>query len=86
MNEIIEDTYIARERDTHQCVRKMLIKRGKETETMLAGQVNTSSVAGVGNIKASRFASEDVVALEYRNRKSSLDQLMCGAKAANAAT
>jgi hypothetical protein len=86
MNEIIEDTYITRERDTHQGVRKMLIKRGEESEAMLTGQVTMSTDAGVGNVKASRFASEDVVSLEHRNRKPSLDQLMRGAKAANATT
>ncbi len=86
MNEIVEDTYVARERNTHQGVRQMLIKRREESEAMLTGQVTTSAGAGVGNIKASRLASEDVVALEHRNRKSSLDQLMRGAKAANATT
>jgi hypothetical protein len=86
MNEIVEDTNIAGERDACQGVWEMLIKCGEETETVLTGQVGTSSGAGVGNVKASRFASEDAVALEHRNRKSSLDQLMCGAKATNAAT
>ena len=86
MNEIVEDTYIAGERDARQGVREMLIKCGEETEAMLTGQVGTSPGAGVGNINASRFASEDVVALEHRNRKSSLDQLMRSAKATNAAT
>jgi hypothetical protein len=64
----------------------MPIKRGKESEAMLAGQVDTSSGAGVGNINAPRLASEDVAALKHGDRKSALDQLMCGAKAANAAT
>jgi hypothetical protein len=53
---------------------------------MLTGQVTPSTNGGVGNVKASRFASEDVIALEYRNRESSLDQLMRGAKAANTTT
>jgi hypothetical protein len=44
------------------------------------------SGAGVGNINAPRLASEDVAALKHGDRKSALDQLMCGAKAANAAT
>ena len=86
VNEIVEDTYIARERDAHQGVWEMLIKCGEETEAMLTGQVGTSPGAGVGNVKTSRFASEDAVALEDRNCKSSLDQLMCSAKATNATT
>jgi hypothetical protein len=64
----------------------MLIKRGEESEAMLSGKVTTSADAGAGNIEASRFASEDVVAFEHRDGKSSLDQFVCGAEAADAAT
>ena len=84
MNEIVEYTYIGREWDAHHGVWQMLIKRGKESEAMLTGQVDTSSGAGVGNINAPRLASEDVAALKHGDRKSALDQLMCGAKTANA--
>jgi hypothetical protein len=82
--QVVEHAHIAGIRDAHHCVRQVPVKRGEKPEPVFAREIFAAGRSCTRDRQAASFPAEDVLLFVHGDLEPALNQLMCGAEAANA--